>query len=157
VLAVGAIATCSTNDQVEACPTPVPGSAEARTLESTRLRADFTLLFPCYLPNTERLMQGSVVGEQGEQRTEITFEGAFDMALRQSQVPPPIEAEQTGASRITLQLFPGTEALLIEKNDGSSRALYHLLWERGGTHYELQAFGPPLQRATVLKIARSLQ
>jgi hypothetical protein len=142
---------------VEACPTPVPGSAEARTLDSTRLRADFTLLYPCYLPNTERLAQGSVVGEQGQQRAEITFEGAFDIALRQSQVAPPIEAEQTGASRITLQLFPGTEALLIEKNDGSRRALYHLLWERSGTYYEIQAFGPPLQRETILKIARSLQ
>ena len=135
----------------------MPDTSEARTLESTRRRADFTLLYPCYLPNTERLTQGSVVGEVGRQRSELVFDGAFEMTIRQAQVPPPFTPDPTGASRITLRLFENTPAILIERNDGTRQALYHLYWERDGRFYELQAYGPPLQREIILRVARSLQ
>ena len=47
--------------------------------------------------------------------------------------------------------------ILIERNDGTRDALYHLFWQQNGIYYEVQAFGPPLQRRAILEFARSLQ
>lgn len=98
-----------------------------------------------------------MLGETGRQRVELVFQGAFDMTLRQAQVPPPVTPDPTGASRITVRLFDNVPASLIESNDGTGDALYHLYWERNGVYYELQAYGPPLQRETILRVARSLK
>lgn len=48
-------------------------------------------------------------------------------------------------------------AILLEVNDGTRKALYHLFWERDGLFYELQAVGPPLQRRQILQVATSLE
>jgi hypothetical protein len=79
------------------------------------------------------------------------------MTIRQSQVAPAVSPDPTGASRVSITLLTNVPATLIERNDGSAKALYHLYWERNDLFYELQAYGPPLQRDTVLKMARSLQ
>lgn len=150
-------ATCSSTTPTEACPTPVPGSQEAATLAQARGAVGFPLLYPCYLPNSQDLETHSVTGDFGKQRSELVFDGVFDLTVRQSQVPPLVTPDPTGASRITVQLFEGVQASLIERNDGTSKALYHLYWDRGGMYYELQAFGPPQQRELILRVARSLQ
>ena len=85
------------------------------------------------------------------------FNGPYEMTIRQSQIPPAQSADPAGASKVDVQLFPNTEATLIERNDGSRKAMYHLLWVRNGLYYELQAFGPPLQRQQILDAARSLE
>jgi hypothetical protein len=109
------------------------------------------------VPGGQRLASASVIGPAGRQQAELTFEGPFDMAVRQSQFPPPVTPDPSGASRITVDLFPNVRATLIERNDGSSRALYHLFWEREGIYYEVQAVGPPLQRRAILLVATSLE
>jgi hypothetical protein len=150
-------ATCSSNDETNACPTPAPGSAEDALLQSARKQASFTLLFPCYLPLSQKLTDSSVTGDPGRQEADLVWGGPFEMTVRQSQFAPAVSPDPTGASRVVVDLFPNVSATLIEQNDGTGKALYHLFWERGEIYYELQAFGPPLQRQTILQIARSLQ
>lgn len=98
-----------------------------------------------------------MTGQPGRQRSELRFEGPFDLALRQAQTPPAQAADPTGATRIVIELLPQVRATLIEVNDGSGQALYHLFWEQDGLFFELQASGPPLQRRTILEVARSLR
>jgi hypothetical protein len=149
--------TCQSADQTEACPLPSPGSEGAVLLDRARSEAAFTLLYPCKLPAAQKLVAANVSGQRGRQQTELVFNGPYDMTIRQSQVPPAVSADPAGASKIDVQLFPNTEATLIERNDGSQKALYHLQWVRNGLYYELQAFGPPLQRRQILEAARSLE
>ncbi len=150
-------ATCSSTEQIVGCPTPETGSAAAADLMRAHDSAGFAVVYPCTLPAAERLENVTIVGEAGRQRVELIFGGPFDMTIRQSQFPPLVTGDPAGASRIVIDLFPNIRASLIERNDGSSQALYHLFWEQGGLFYELQAFGPPLQRRVILEIARSLE
>jgi len=157
VLLLG-FATCSTEDpQAGACPTPEPGSAAAGALANVRSAAGFDVLYPCQLPGAERIETATISGPAGRHRVELFFDGPFEMAIRQSQFPPPFTPAPTGASRVTIDLFPNVRAILLEVNDGTSKAEYHLFWEQSGLFYEIQALGPPLQRRTILLIARSLQ
>ncbi len=135
----------------------MPGSQQAGILTEARQKTRFELDYPCYMPNAQVLESHSVIGEPGKQRSELVFAGTFDIAIRQAQVPPPVEPDPTGASRRSIQLFDGTFASFIERTDGSSKALYHLYWERDGFFYELQAFGPYQQQRIILQVARSLQ
>jgi hypothetical protein len=98
-----------------------------------------------------------VTGDAGRQQAELVWDGPFDLTLRQSQLAPAVAPDPAGASHIIIDLFPNVPATLIEQNDGSGHALYHLFWQRGGVYFEVQAVGPPLQRRAVLKIATSLQ
>lgn len=148
---------CSVSSTTEACPQPAAGSEAESSLATVRQRSSFDLLYPCYLPNSQALESSSIIGEAGKQRAELVFTGPFDMTLRQSQTPPPFTPDPTGSSHITVQLFDGVQGTLIERNDGTSKALYHLYWERFGRFFELQVFGPPLQRDAVLRVARSLE
>jgi hypothetical protein len=156
-LIVALAATCDESEPVGACPTPEPGSTANAELLRARNQSAFPLLYPCRLPLGEALVTTAVTGQLGQQRVELVFGGPFDMTLRQSQVPPPQAPDPTGASRITIDLFSNVRATLIERNDGSQNALYHLFWSQNNLYYELQVTGPPLQRATVLEAARSLQ
>ena len=156
VLILG-FATCSGAPIPEACPTPVPGSREGDVIEAAQAKTGFDLEYPCYLPNSQQLESHSVLGEAGRQRSELVFVGPFEIAIRQSQVPPVLEPDPTGATRTTEQLFPGVRASFIQRTDGTSKAMYHLYWERNGFFYELQAFGPYQQQSTILQIARSLE
>jgi hypothetical protein len=150
--------TCqSAEEDPSGCPTPVPGSDQAMLLDRARSEASFLLLFPCRLPAASRLVAANVQGARGRQQTELVFNGPYDMTIRQSQVPPAVSADPSGASKVDIQLFPNTQATLIERNDGSQKALYHLLWIRNGLYYELQAFGPPLQRRQIIDAAQSLE
>jgi hypothetical protein len=151
------MATCSGATTSEACPTPAPGSQQAGILSEAQQKTRFDLEYPCYLPNNQVLESHSVIGDPGKQRSEFVFAGTFDLALRQSQVPPPREPDPTGASRRTVQLFDGVQASFIERTDGTSEALYHLYWERNGFFWELQAYGPYQQQRLILQVARSLQ
>ncbi len=103
------------------------------------------------------LESASATGQTGKQRAELVFTGPFDLTIRQSEAPPLVTPDPTGSSRIVVQLFDGVLATLIERNDGTSKAMYHFYWERNGRFYELQAFGPPLQRDAMLRVIRSLQ
>ncbi len=150
-------ATCSGAAPTVGCPTPVPGSDEANLLAQARSSTDFTLVYPCYLPNTEHLTSQSVTGTTGRQSSELVFSGPYDMTVRQSQSAPPVSPDPSGASHVSLTLFTNVPATLIEVYDGSSKALYHLFWEQNDLFYELQVYGPPQERDTVLKMARSLQ
>jgi hypothetical protein len=109
------------------------------------------------LPGSQNLSSASVTGEPGRQQAELVFTGAFDLTLRQSQLPPAMPPDPTGASRRTIDLFPNVEAILIEINDGSGDAQYHYFWQREGLYYELQAVGPPLQERAIREVATSLQ
>jgi hypothetical protein len=109
------------------------------------------------LPNAQLLESASVQGPSGRQRADLVFDGPFDLTVRQSQVPPPVSPDPAGASRRVVDLFPNVRATYIERNDGTSKALYHLFWEVNGLFYEVQAFGPPLQSRAILQVARSLQ
>ena len=149
-------ATCSSG-AVSACPAPVEGSEGARQLERLRSEAGFRVLYPCYLPGAESLATASVIGQLGRQQTELAFDGPYEMAIRQSQYPPPFRPDPAGASRSFIDLFPNVRATFIQVNDGSSRALYHLYWESAGFYYELQAYGPPLQQRQIVRIAMSLE
>jgi hypothetical protein len=135
---------------------PEPGTTAGDALLRARGQANFDVLYPCQLPGGERLESSSVTGTPGRQQAELVFAGPFDLTIRQSQYPPAVAPDPAGASRIVVDLFPNVRADLIERNDGSSRALYHLFWSRNGVYYEVQAFGPPLQRRHILMVATSL-
>ena len=126
-------------------------------LSGLRSQARFAVLYPCQLPAGEKLSTVAIKGQPGRQQTELVFEGPFELAIRQSQFPPPVNPDPTGASRTTIDLFPNTPGLLIERNDGSSKALYHLFWDRAGVFYEVQAVGPPLQRRAIVLLATTLE
>ena len=150
--------TCQTADVPSDCQLPADGSRQADILAEARSQAGFAILYPCKLPNSQRLVTVDVVGARGKQSVSIVFDGPFEITIRQSQVAPLVNADPAGASHIVLEnLFPGVKADLIEINEGTSRALYHLVWSQAGMYYELLASGPPLQRRTVLEITRSLQ
>jgi hypothetical protein len=122
-----------------------------------RSQAAFPVRYPCHLPGATSLESVAVTGTPGRQKVELIFSGPFELAVRQSQFPPPVNPDPSGASRTDVDLFPNVPALLIERNDGSSKALYHLYWQNQGIYYEVQAVGPPLQRRQVLQIATSLE
>ena len=149
--------TCSSSAEPEGCPTPEAGSKQGDVLGGVRRDARLTVLYPCYLPQAEELLSGTVTGTAGRQRAELVFGGPFDLTIRQSQYPPAVSADPAGASQVDIDLFPNVRATLIEINDGSRKALYHVLWSKDNLFYEVQAVGPPLQRSTVLQVARSLQ
>lgn len=163
--AAGAIAavaflafTCSSADVESDCPIPADGSKQAAMLEEGRSQAGFHVLYPCKLPNAQELSTVSVVGDRGKQSVTLVFGGPFDLTIRQSQVAPVVNPDPSGASHSVLNdLFPGVKADLIEINEGTRRALYHLIWSRAGMYYEVLAVGPPLQRRAILEVARSLQ
>jgi hypothetical protein len=149
-------ATCSGAETPEACPLPAAGSRGADIIAQAKQKTRFPLSYPCYLPNSQVLESHSVTGDVGQQRSEFAFDGPFEIAIRQAQVPPVLEPDPTGASRTSFFLFDGVQASFIQQTDGSSKALYHLYWEKDGYFWELQAFGPYLQQDTIKKIARSL-
>jgi hypothetical protein len=157
VLAVLGVFTCQSSDPSSSCPTPVPSSKEASLLTEARGQARFALVYPCYLPNVQNLSSASVLGTTGRQQAEMVFSGTFDLTLRQGQIAPAVSADPAGASRRTIDLYPNVQATFIEQNDGTSKALYHLFWQQDGVFYEVQAYGPPLQSQTIVKVARSLQ
>ena len=150
--------TCSSSDEEAnaVCP-PTSDTEGGRLLAQAQAKAAFDVLYPCVLPNAQYLTSQSVTGNPGRQQVELVFTGPFDLTIRQAQFPPPASPDPTGASRSGIDLFPNVRAILIERNDGSSDALYHLYWQSGGINYEVQALGPPLQRRTILLIATSLQ
>ena len=149
-------ATCSSTAPIIGCPTPQEGTA-ATDLMRAHDSAGFPVVYPCFLPASERLENVTIVGEVGRQQVEMVFDGPFDLTIRQSQFAPVFTADPAGASRIRINLFSNVPASLIERNDGTRQALYHLFWEQDGVFYELQAFGPPLQRRQILEVARSLE
>ncbi len=157
VLVVFMAFTCKSNDPTSACPTPVPGSAEDTFLQSARGQASFAIKFPCYLPLSEKLTDSSVTGDAGRQEVDLVWTGPFDMTIRQSQFAPAVSPDPTGSSREVIRLFSNVSAALISEDGGTGHTLYHLFWQQGVIYYELQASGPPLQRDTILQIARSLQ
>jgi hypothetical protein len=126
-------------------------------LARVRAESGFGLLYPCYLPNSQVLESATIQGSGGRQQADFVFDGPFDLTLRQSQFPPAVSPDPAGASRRIVDLFPNVRATFIERNDGTSKALYHLFWESNGLHYEIQAFGPALQSRAILQVARSLQ
>ena len=119
--------------------------------------AEFELVYPCFMPNAQALESTSVTGEPGRQAVAFVWIGPYDFTIRQSQYPPAVSADPSGASRVTIDLFQATRATLIEQNDASGDAFYHLLWQDNNIYYELFGYGPPQQRRTVLEIARSLE
>ncbi len=150
--------TCRPPEVESGCPASGDGSREAALLDEGQAQTAFDILYPCRLPNSQRLITIDVVGDRGKQSVTAVWDGPFEITVRQSQVAPVVNADPAGASHIVLaDLFPGIKVDLIEINDGSSRALYHLIWARGGMYYEVLAVGPPLQRRLVLEIARSLE
>ena len=157
VLFVYMAATCGSVEQTEACATPVPGSEAAALIEDARSQAGFELVYPCFLPNAQMLESTAVTGEPGRQAVAFVWNGPFEFTIRQSQYPPAVSADPSGASRVAIDLFPATRATLIERNDASGDALYHLLWQQDDIYYELLAYGPPQQRRIILDIARSLE
>jgi hypothetical protein len=126
-------------------------------LSDLRAKTRFAIVYPCYLPNAQDLTAATVQGNTGRQQAELVFSGPFDLTVRQAQFPPAVSPDPAGASKRAVDLFPNVQATLIERNDGTSKALYHLFWGTNGLYYEVQALGPPLQSQTILKIARSLQ
>ena len=156
MIAVLGVFTCQSSDS-SACPTPVPESKEANLLSQARGQARFSLVYPCYLPNVQTLTAANVEGIAGRQQAELVFGGTFDLTVRQAQVPASVSADPAGASRRTIDLYPNVQATFIQRNDGTSKALYHLIWNQNGIFYEIQAFGPPLQSQTIVDVARSLQ
>lgn len=150
-------ATCNTSEPAGACPTPEAGSEQHDRLQRAHDESGFEVLYPCYLPNTETLTVSTIVGDPGRQQVELVWAGTFDMTIRQSQYPPAVGEDPAGASRVAIDLFPNVPATLIERNDASGAAMYHLFWQDENIYYELQAFGPPQQRRIILDIARSLE
>ena len=157
VLIVFMAFTCKSNDAVSACPTPVAGSTEDQFLQSARGQASFRIEFPCYLPLSEKLTDSTVQGDAGRQEVDLVWSGPFDMTIRQSQFAPAVSPDPTGSSRENIQLYSNVSAALLSEDNGTGRTQYHLFWQQGDIYYEIQANGPPLQRDTILKIARSLQ
>ncbi|HXH22925.1 MAG TPA: hypothetical protein VNN10_12935 [Dehalococcoidia bacterium] len=164
-LAAGAVAavlllafTCESVGEETGCSIPQEDSIQGKILAEGRREAAFDFLYPCRLPNSQRLTNISVVGASGRQSVTLTFEGPFEINIYQSQTIPVASADPAGASHIVLRnLFPGIDADLIEINEGARKAQYRLVWRQGGMYYEIAAAGPPLQRRTILEIARSLQ
>jgi len=150
-------ATCNSADPTSACPTPEPGTEAYEFIETARANAGFPLLYPCYLPNGQSLESTAVIGEPGRQAASFVWRGPFDFTIRQSQFPPAAVPDPSGVSRRSLDLFPNVRADLVERNDGSGDAMYHLFWQQNDIYYELQAFGPAQQQRIILRIARSLQ
>ncbi|HLF70614.1 MAG TPA: hypothetical protein VI759_00470 [Dehalococcoidia bacterium] len=148
---------CSSGGQTGDCDRPGAGSLAANRLDEAGDAAAFPILYPCDLPAAEELTDATVTGTPGKQIVELRFDGPFDVSVRQAQFAPIQQADPTGASRISIDLFPNVRATLIERNDGTNKALYHFIWERNGIFYEVQASGPPLQRDAVRRIATSLQ
>lgn len=136
---------------------PLPGTEQAGFLEDAVSAAQFELVYPCYLPNDQTLESTSVTGEPGRQAVAFVWVGVFDFTIRQSQFPPAVSADPSGASRISIDLFPATRATLIEQNDATGDAFYHLLWQDDEMYYELLGYGPAQQRRIILDIARSLE
>ena len=126
-------------------------------LDTLRAEAGFTLLYPCELPAGEALVSAAAAGEGQRRHTTMVFAGPFDLTLGQALAPPAVSPDPTGASRIYIPLYPDVRAILIERNDGSQRAFYQLLWERDGVYFEIVADGPPQSRRLILEIARSLE
>jgi hypothetical protein len=157
VLVVYMAATCQGASTVQACALDSLTPKESAVLDKARQQAGFDLLFPCYLPNAQTLESSAVTGDPGRQAASLVWTGPFDFTISQSQFPPAVSADPSGSSRVTVDLFPDTQADLIERNDATSEALYHLLWQRDEVYYELLAYGPPQQRRIILEIARSLQ
>jgi hypothetical protein len=136
---------------------PAAGTRQGDLIAANRPEAQFPVLYPCKLPNSQALTSFDVVGSPGKQTVSITFDGPFQITIRESQIAPVINADPSGASHTVLSnLFPGTDADLIETNEGSGNAGYRLVWGRGQIYYEVLMTGPPLQRKTVLDLARSL-
>lgn len=157
-LIVVAALTCSgTSGPAEACPTPLPGSTGERALAQAQAQASFPIRYPCYMPAAQRLESATVTGPAGRQQVELIFAGPFELTIRQAQFAPQVNPDPTGASRSQVDIFPNVKAILIERNDGSQKALYHLFWSEGGMYYEVQAVGPPLQRRAIIRVATSLQ
>jgi hypothetical protein len=151
-------ATCGTADVESDCPVPADGSRQGDILSEGRQQSAFPILYPCKVPNSETLTSVNVVGDKGKQSVSVSFDGPFQITIRQSQVAPLVNADPSGSSHSVVDnLFPGVRAELIEINDGSGHATYHLIWDRGGMYYEVLMTGPPLQRKAVLDLARSLQ
>jgi hypothetical protein len=148
--------TCSSSDDAGPCP-PVGDSRSANILAEAQSRAEFDVLYPCTLPAGQSLDSMSVTGTPGRQQVELVFTGPFDMRLRQSQFAPIVNPAAANSSRVDIDLLPNVRALLIETYEGTGDAIYHLLWEQGDIHYEIQAVGPPVQRRAILLAATSLQ
>lgn len=144
-------------EPAEACPVPAPDSREGRLLQSVRAEAVFPVLYPCTLPLSQKLESATVIGNPGRQSVTLVFSGPFDLTVRQSQFPPAFNPDPAGVSRSRLDLFPDTRAVFLERNDGSPRAQYHILWDRNGIYYEVQAIGPPLQKRQIIAVATSLE
>jgi hypothetical protein len=141
----------------EACPVPSADSREGQILSSVRSQAGFPVLYPCNLPYTQRLDSATVVGNPGRQSVTLVFVGTFDLTIRQSQFPPAFNPDPAGVSRTRVDLLPDARATFLQRNDGSAKAQYHLLWKRGGIYFEVQAIGPPLQQRHILNVASSLK
>jgi hypothetical protein len=136
---------------------PRDGTRQADMIAQGKQQSGFPILYPCKLPNSQILTSVDVVGEKGKQSVSITFDGPFEITVRQSQIAPLVNADPSGASHSVVDsLFPGVKADLIEINDGSGRATYHLIWAKQSLYYEVLMTGPPLQRQAVLDLARSL-
>lgn len=157
VVAVYLATTCSSSDRAEACLLPEPGSDEYALVQRVRAEAGYELLYPCYLPNAQALESTAIIGDPGRQAVSFVWRGPFEFTIRQSQYPPVVPPDPAGVARSGLNLFPNVRAELIQRNDGTGDAMYHLLWQRDDIYYELQAFGPPQQRRIILEIARSLE
>ena len=150
-------ATCTSESAVEACDPANFTPEEAAIVDEAVAEAQFQLMYPCYLPNAQRLESAAVTGDPGRQSVSFVWVGPFEFTIRQSQFPPAVSPDPSGASRVIIDLFPNTRATLIERNDATEDALYHLFWSEDEIYYELQAFGPPQQRRITLQIARSLE
>jgi hypothetical protein len=136
---------------------PLDGSDGAAVLQKVRDEALFKVLYPCSLPGSQQLADGTVTGTPGRQQAELVFTGVFDLHVRESQYPPAVAPDPAGSSRRTINLFPNVPATLLQVNDGSGNASYHYFWEQNGIFYEVQAIGPPLQERAIRAVATSLQ
>src|SRR5262249_3053972 len=152
-----AAVTVTVENPAGGCYFPSAGSEAEAGLKEARGKTGFSLLFPCPLPGGGSLTSAHGVGGRGQQSATMAFSGPFDMTLRQSQVAPRVSADPAGSTHITVSLFSNVKADLIERNDGSRRAEYHVIWSQGTMFYELLADGPPLSRDLILNVARSLQ
>jgi hypothetical protein len=149
--------TVTVTDPSGSCTIPAKDSDAGSLLDDSTQQAGFKVLYPCQLPAGEKLTTAGVTGDPGARSSTLTFGGPFDMTVRQSQVPPALSADPAGSSHLVIDLFPNVKAQLIERNDGSRKAEYHLVWNQGAFFYDVLADGPPLSRDLILKAARSLQ
>jgi hypothetical protein len=147
----------TTSDQAQGCALPAAGTPEGRQLDQVRQSAPFAVLYPCSLPAGEKMVSAAGTGEVGRRSVTMVFEGPFEISLKQSQAPPAVSPDPSGSTRVEITLMPGVRATLIERNDGTRRSFYHLLWEKDRLYYEVIATGPPQSRRLVLELAKSLQ